>query len=392
MEGIPMNECSSCHAPLRDGLKFCPSCGAAVSTTPTSASVGGPESKTCPACATTNGAADTYCSACGGRLTPPPTPPAPSAPSPTATPIPSAAAAAPPPPSKQDGLTAFGQRHQKAIILGAIGIFVLMLLINWIVPDDDASTSSAVSDAPTAAPGSLSVSSESRNGYVVLQVAPATSEDATSITDYKVETSKHGADAWQPADDGVSASRRIRVDSLKNGREYDFRVAAVNALGQGPWSRTLSETPNSVCTADRLESLVDTYIDLGNRTISAARAVPEVLSPERGAKRIRIRSARTVKAGEKIIATCGIVSDAESGEAVVAATMRLNATSQRWYTGLARYLETGELSEERLNRLVEANSAAIKAFNATWRAFGDEVGFSIDDTPDTPVDESKVAD
>lgn len=41
---------------------------------------------------------------------------------------------------------------------------------------------------------------------------------------------------WQSFSDGTSSSTGATVTGLTNGTGYDFRVAAVNAIGTGPWS------------------------------------------------------------------------------------------------------------------------------------------------------------
>ena len=64
--------------------------------------------------------------------------------------------------------------------------------------------------------------------------APAT-DGESPLTDYAIQFHAKG-DPWQdyahPASRGLTAD----VTGLENGTTYAFRVAAVNAMGQGPWS------------------------------------------------------------------------------------------------------------------------------------------------------------
>jgi hypothetical protein len=59
----------------------------------------------------------------------------------------------------------------------------------------------------------------------------------SSITDYVVEQSLNGTSGWTVAAGGsVSAAPGQTVTGLTNATSYYFRVAAVNAIGQGPYS------------------------------------------------------------------------------------------------------------------------------------------------------------
>ncbi len=65
-------------------------------------------------------------------------------------------------------------------------------------------------------------------------------------TSYEVDISVKGED-WSTGPDritGIAADAyRVTVDKLTNGVSYSFRVRAVNAAGNGPWSGVLHETP-----------------------------------------------------------------------------------------------------------------------------------------------------
>ncbi len=88
------------------------------------------------------------------------------------------------------------------------------------------------------------------------QVAPATgvgsgevklswttpANNGSAVTDYLIERSLDGT-TWTAVADGVSTSAGFTVGGLINGTQYRFRVAAVNGVGVGSWSATVSATP-----------------------------------------------------------------------------------------------------------------------------------------------------
>ena len=76
--------------------------------------------------------------------------------------------------------------------------------------------------------------------------APAS--NGAAITDYLVEQSLDGA-TWTTVEDGLSTEATLKVGGLTNGTPYSFRIAAVNALGRGPWSAPVDTMPRWIPTA-----------------------------------------------------------------------------------------------------------------------------------------------
>src|SRR5690606_26150612 len=110
---------------------------------------------------------------------------------------------------------------------------------------------SAYSNVDTATPNAPAVPDAINN----LVATPANSQvtltwsapanNGSAITDYIVEygeTSGFPGNA-QVFNDGVSATTGATVTGLVNGTEYSFRVAAVNGVGQGPYSNVDTATP-----------------------------------------------------------------------------------------------------------------------------------------------------
>ena len=68
-------------------------------------------------------------------------------------------------------------------------------------------------------------------------------DDSLPITDYAVQLRAVGA-PWSTFADGVSAARGATVTNLINGTTYEFRVAAINAVGIGALSAQVSIAPS----------------------------------------------------------------------------------------------------------------------------------------------------
>lgn len=65
------------------------------------------------------------------------------------------------------------------------------------------------------------------------------------ITDYLIEYKLTSSGSWSTFSHTASTSTSITVTSLTNGSSYDFRVSAINAVGTGTASSTVSVTPLS---------------------------------------------------------------------------------------------------------------------------------------------------
>ena len=73
------------------------------------------------------------------------------------------------------------------------------------------------------------------------------------ITDYVIQRSPHGANTWYSIPHTASTATTFTVTGLTNGRTYDFRVFAKNALGLSATpSRVATATPRTVPTGPRL--------------------------------------------------------------------------------------------------------------------------------------------
>ena len=96
--------------------------------------------------------------------------------------------------------------------------------------------------APTAPAQVTGLSATPSSGQVALAwIAPSSNRSA--ITDYIIQYKASTSGTWLTFADGTSTTLTATVTGLSNGTAYDFRVSAVNTIGTGTPSATLSATP-----------------------------------------------------------------------------------------------------------------------------------------------------
>jgi hypothetical protein len=104
---------------------------------------------------------------------------------------------------------------------------------------------------PLGVPGqvsSLSAAHGNQQASLLWSAPPA--NHAGGITDYVIQQSTDGGSTWTTITDGASADTSLTVTGLTNGSSYRYRVAAVNAVGVGPYSSATAAviprtTPNA---------------------------------------------------------------------------------------------------------------------------------------------------
>ena len=95
-------------------------------------------------------------------------------------------------------------------------------------------------DAPTAVtatPGSAQLG--------LSWSAPANTGGA-AISDYQVQFKLTSASTWTTFTDGVSTATAATVTGLTNGTSYDVQIAAINSLGTGGFSTSVTSVPRTV--------------------------------------------------------------------------------------------------------------------------------------------------
>lgn len=107
-------------------------------------------------------------------------------------------------------------------------------------------------DAAAVAPGKVySIAKMPSNGGVYLAwdvQQPDADHDKTGgspITDYTIQYKLSSSGSWSTFADGTSSAINTKVTGITNGTQYDFRIAAVNAIGTGNYSDVVSATPQA---------------------------------------------------------------------------------------------------------------------------------------------------
>lgn len=122
-----------------------------------------------------------------------------------------------------------------------------------------------VPGVPTAVTG------EPSNQAVRLSWLPPVWQGTSAITDYVIQYSADSGTSWTTFPHAASPNLSILVTGLTNGTGYIFRVAAVNAIGQGDFS-----APSGVITPAALPPQAPTQVGAvrGNTTAAVSWVAP----------------------------------------------------------------------------------------------------------------------
>jgi hypothetical protein len=89
------------------------------------------------------------------------------------------------------------------------------------------------------------------------------SDGGTAILDYVVEYKLSSSGFWSVYTEGISTDTFTSVIGLTNDTSYDFRVSAVNGIGQGPASTAVTAAPGVPATV-QIITMSDTLLpDVG---------------------------------------------------------------------------------------------------------------------------------
>jgi len=85
---------------------------------------------------------------------------------------------------------------------------------------------------PPGTPRSVETTEDS----ITLSWMKPRNDGGSPIIGYVIEKRMKGEDVWTKASHQIIPDLNYRVINLQDGKEYEFRVAAINAAGQGSWS------------------------------------------------------------------------------------------------------------------------------------------------------------
>ena len=141
-------------------------------------------------------------------------------------------------------------RYNLIGLTNGVGYDVQVRAVNSVGPG---AWSGSGSGKPQTTPGAPSVNSLTPGDEMLTVAWSAPAEDGGSnVTGYDLRhirsDAPNKADANWTVNDSVWSSGELRygLAGLTNGVEYDVRMRAVNAAGNGPWSSTVSATPLTV--------------------------------------------------------------------------------------------------------------------------------------------------
>lgn len=122
------------------------------------------------------------------------------------------------------------QTHTQQRMSRALGFLLAVLVV---IPAQLAAVPAGA--VATGVPGPIPAVRYDGNGPRSVSLswdAPLTSGDS-AVIDYQIGYREKGG-VWSIVDDGVSVARSSTVPGLVSGRDYEFRVAAINTAGAGP--------------------------------------------------------------------------------------------------------------------------------------------------------------
>ena len=107
------------------------------------------------------------------------------------------------------------------------------------------SATASATPAPPAVPGApTALAGTPAGAQVALTWTAPVSTGGVSLVDYTVQwRTTAGPGAWNTFAHTASTATAMTVTGLTNATSYDFQVAAVNSVGAGPFSTTISRTP-----------------------------------------------------------------------------------------------------------------------------------------------------
>ncbi len=161
------------------------------------------------------------------------------------------------------------------------------------------------------------------SGRVQLTWAPPVSDGGAAIEGWAIEHRVVGDDAWTTPTDTEGTQNLVTVLGLDDGTAYEFRVAASNAAGTGPWSAVASATPTGL--ADAVQGLAATP---GDRRVELSWDAPQW---DGGTPVLEYRVLVSTELGTPVLpqvvvdGTTAVVTGLENGTPIVLTVVAVNA-------------------------------------------------------------------
>ncbi|MCJ8306575.1 MAG: fibronectin type III domain-containing protein [Nitrosopumilus sp.] len=132
-----------------------------------------------------------------------------------------------------------------------------------------------MSDSAPSAPTGLSADITTSSS-ISLSWSASTDDGNSTITDYTIQYKKSADSSWSIFVDGTSVDTITTVTGLDSDVSYDFRISAVNAVGAGTYSSTISATTLKADSPPTISSISDLTMDEGaTKTITVTDSDPD---------------------------------------------------------------------------------------------------------------------
>jgi titin len=138
------------------------------------------------------------------------------------------------------------------------------------VGDGTASGSQSVTPAPTAPGPPTDLTVTAGNASISLSFRPPADDGGASVTGYEISLHNGGQWATLPTQSGSGNARTATVTGLQNATTYPVRVRAVNTIGGGDASGSVSTTP----IADLPDAPTGLAVSSGNASIAVTLVPP----------------------------------------------------------------------------------------------------------------------
>jgi subtilisin family serine protease len=189
-----------------------------------------------------------------------------------------------------------------------------------------------VGPAHTVPAAPTNVTGVAGNATVALSWSAPSSTGGAAITSYRVQRSTDGLTWTTVTSTAPASTRTYTATGLVNGTTYQFRIAAINAAGTGPYSTTVTAKPRTVPTAPRNPAATP-----GNARVSLSWSSP---SSTGGAA---ITSYRVQRSTDGVTWTT-LTSSASASTRTYTATGLANGTTYRFRIAAINAAGTGPYS------------------------------------------------